>query len=124
VENPDFKARFSGDNPVKKITAKIRTNKVQKTKDALFKCGIPSFTVRGVIGHRKRKGLRFEFDPPLQGPKQKEAGNYIRFVPKRIFNIVVDEASVNEVVQKIIEVNHIEEWKVRDLKPDFRRTIP
>ncbi len=109
---------------MKEITAKIRTNKVQKTKDALLECGIPSFTVRRVLGHRKRKGLHFEFDPPLQDPKKQEAGNGIRFVPKRIFNIVVDEANVNEVILKIIEVNHIEEWKVRDLKPDFRRTIP
>jgi nitrogen regulatory protein PII 2 len=124
VENPDFKARFSEDNPVKEITAKIRMNKVQKTKDALLECGFPSFTVRRVMGHRKRKGLCFEFDPPLQDPKKEEAEKCIRFIPKRIFNIVVDEASVNEVVQKIIEVNHTEEWKVRDLKPDSRRTIP
>ena len=108
---------------MKEITAKIRMNKVQKTKDALLECGFSSFTVRGVMGHRERKGLRFEFDPPLQDPKKQEVKNGIRFVPKRIFNIVVDEASVNEVIQKIIEVNHIEEWKVRDLKPDFRRTI-
>ena len=124
MENPDFKARFSEDNPVKEITAKISMNKVHKTKDALLECGFPSFSVRGVMGHRKRKGLCFEFDPPLQDPKKKEAEKCIRFIPKRIFHIVVDEASVNEVVQKIIEVNHTEEWKVRDLKPDSRRTIP
>ena len=123
MENPDFKARFSEDNPVKEITAKISMNKVQKTKDALLECGFPSFTVRRVMGHRKRKGLCFEFDSPLQDPKKEEAEKCIRFIPKRIFNIVVDEASVNEVVQKIIEVNHTEEWKVLDLKPDSRRTI-
>jgi nitrogen regulatory protein PII 2 len=123
VENPDFKAKFSEDNPVKEITAKIRMNKVQKTKDALLECGFPSFTVRRVMGHRKRKGLYFEFDSTLQDSKKEEAEKCICFIPKRVFNITVDEASVNEVVQKIIEMNHIGEWKVRDLKPNFRRTI-
>jgi len=100
---------------MKEITAIIRMNKVQKTKDALLECGFPSFTVRRVMGRGKQKGLCFEFDPPLPDPEKHEAENCIRFIPKRMFTIVVDDASVSEVVQKIIEVNqtgHLGDGKI------------
>lgn len=89
---------------MKEITAIIRMNKVQKTKDALLECGFPSFTVRRVMGRGKQRGLCFEFNPPLPDP-EKEAETCIRFIPKRMFTIVVDDENVNDVVQKIIEVN-------------------
>ena len=89
---------------MKEITAIIRMNKVQKTKDVLLECGFPSFTVRRVMGRGKQKGLCFEFNPPLPD-SEKEAETCIRFIPKRMFTIVVDDENVNEVVQKIIEVN-------------------
>ena len=90
---------------MKEIAAIIRMNKVQKTKDALLECGFPSFTVRRVMGRGKQRGLCFEFDPPLPDPGEKEAETCIRFIPKRMFTVVVDDASVDEVVQKIIDVN-------------------
>ncbi|AKB29965.1 Nitrogen regulatory protein P-II [Methanosarcina siciliae C2J] len=89
---------------MKEITAIIRMNKVQKTKNALLGCGFPSFTVRRVMGRGKQRGLCFEFNPPLPDP-EKEAETCIRFIPKRMFTIVVDDENVSEVVQKIIEVN-------------------
>lgn len=89
---------------MKEITAIIRMNKVQKTKDVLLECGFPSFTVRRVMGRGKQRGLCFEFNPPLPDP-EKEAETCIRFIPKRMLTIVVDDENVNEVVQKIIEVN-------------------
>lgn len=89
---------------MKEITAIIRMNRVQKTKDVLLECGFPSFTVRRVMGRGKQKGLCFEFNPPLPEP-EKEAETCIHFIPKRMFTIVVDDENVNEVVQKIIEVN-------------------
>jgi nitrogen regulatory protein PII 2 len=89
---------------VKEITAIIRMNRVQKTKDVLLECGFPSFTVRRVMGRGKQKGLCFEFNPPLPEP-EKEAETCIHFIPKRMFTIVVDDENVNEVVRKIIEVN-------------------
>jgi nitrogen regulatory protein PII 2 len=99
---------------MKEITAIIRMNKVQKTKDALLGCGFPSFTVRRVKDRGKQKGLCFEFDPPLPD-QEKEVETCIRFIPKRMFTIVVDNASVNEVVRKIIEVNqtgHVGDGKI------------
>jgi nitrogen regulatory protein PII 2 len=115
MESPGFKAKFSEDKLMKEITAIIRMNKVQKTKDTLLECGFPSFTVRRVMGHGKQKGLCFEFDPPLPDPKIKEDEHCIRFIPKRMFTIVVGDASVKEVVQKIIEVNktgHVGDGKI------------
>jgi nitrogen regulatory protein PII 2 len=100
---------------MKEITAIIRMNKVQRTKDVLLECGFPSFTVRRVMGRGKQKGLCFEFDPPLPDPEKNEVDTCIRFIPKRMFTIVVDDASVNEVVRKIIEVNqtgHVGDGKI------------
>ena len=100
---------------MKEITAIIRMNKVQKTKDALLGCGFPSFTVRRVMGRGKQKGLCFEFDPPLPDPEKNEADTCIRFIPKRMFTVIVDDASVREVVRKIIEVNqtgHVGDGKI------------
>jgi nitrogen regulatory protein PII 2 len=89
---------------MKEITAIIRMNKVQRTKDALLECGFPSFTVRRVMGRGKQRGLCFEFNPPLPDPEE-ETETCIRFIPKRMFTIVVDDENVNDVVQKIIEAN-------------------
>ena len=47
--------------------------------------------------------------------QENEAGTCIRFIPKRMFTVVVDDASVNEVVRKIIEVNqtgHVGDGKI------------
>ena len=103
----------------------IKTNKVQRTKKVVLECGLPSVTINRVVSQNEQKALCFEFDLPLSDPQEEEeAKNCIRFIPKKIFNIVVDEASVNEIVQKIIEVNYTEGWKARALKPNFRRMIP
>ena len=99
---------------MKEITAIIRMNKVQKTKEALLECGFPSFTVRRVMGRGKQKGLCFEFDLPLPDPG-KETETCIHFIPKRMFTVVVDDDSVDEVVRKIIEVNqtgHLGDGKI------------
>jgi nitrogen regulatory protein PII 2 len=51
----------------------------------------------------------------LPDPEKNETENCIRFIPKRMFTIVVDDASVNEVVRKIIEVNqtgHVGDGKI------------
>ncbi len=93
---------------MKEITAIIRMNKVQKTKDALLICGYPSFTVRVVMGRGKQKGLCYEFDPPLSGVEvDSEVGskNCIRFIPKRMFTIVVDDKAAKNVIEKIIAIN-------------------
>lgn len=89
---------------MKEITTIIRMKKVQKTKDALLECGFPSFTVRKAMGRGKQRGLCFEFDPPLPDQAE-EAKTCIRFIPKRLLTVVVDDKSADEVIKKIIEVN-------------------
>lgn len=90
---------------MKEITAIIRMNKVQKTKDALLGCGYPSFTVRVVMGRGKKKGLCYEFDPPLPDQEEIESKNCIHFIPKRMFTIVVDDKAAKNVIEKIIAIN-------------------
>ncbi len=89
---------------MKEITAIVRMKKVQKTKEVLLDCGFPSFTVRKVMGRGKQRGLCFEFDPPLTDLAE-EAKTCIRFIPKRMLTVVVDDESAEEVIKKIIEVN-------------------
>ena len=93
---------------MKEITAIIRMNKVQKTKDALLGCGYPSFTVRMVMGRGKQKGLCYEFDPPLaeqEDDPEISTKDCIRFIPKRMFTIVVDDRAAENVIEKIIAMN-------------------
>lgn len=93
---------------MKEITAIIRMNKVQKTKDALLGCGYPSFTVRVVMGCGKQKGLCYEFDPPLSEVDEEAevmTKDCIRFIPKRMFTIVVDDKAAKNVIEKIIAIN-------------------
>ena len=90
---------------MKEITAIIRMNKVQKTKDALLGCGYPSFTVRVVLGRGKQKGLCYEFDPPLFDQEEIDSKNCISFIPKRMFTIVVDDKAAKNVIEKIIAIN-------------------
>ena len=90
---------------MKEITAIIRMNKVKKTVEALSDCGYPSFTVRQVMGRGKQKGLCYEFDPPLPEQDGADTKNCIRFIPKRMFTIVVDAVNADKVVQRIIHAN-------------------
>lgn len=90
---------------MKEITAIIRMNKVKKTVEALSDCGYPSFTVRQVMGRGKQKGLCYEFDPPLPEQEGVDSKNCIRFIPKRMFTIVVDAVNADKVIQRIIGAN-------------------
>lgn len=91
---------------MKEITAIVRMNKIQRTKDALLEAGYPAFNVVKVLGRGKQKGLCYEFDPPL--PKTEEARSSdtcVRFIPKRMLTLIVNDESVQEVVNAIIKAN-------------------
>ena len=91
---------------MKEIIAIIRMNKIQRTKDALLEAGYPSFNVVKVLGRGKQKGLCYEFDPPLQATEvTKSSDTCIRFIPKRMLTLVVNDESVQEVVNTIIKAN-------------------
>jgi len=91
---------------MKEIIAIIRMNKIQRTKDALLDAGYPALNVAKVMGRGKQKGLCYEFDPPLpKTENMKTSDTCIRFIPKRMLTMGVNDESVPEVVNTIIKVN-------------------
>lgn len=90
---------------MKEITAIIRMNKIQPTKAALGAAGYPSLTVCKVLGRGKQKGLQYEFSPallPLEVPDQTEP---VRFIPKRMLILVVEDKCCQKVIDLIISAN-------------------
>ncbi len=87
---------------MKEVIAIIRMNKIQATKDVLAEAGYTCLTATLVYGRGKQKGL---YISPLGNvnPDSKKAA--IRFIPKRMLNIVVDDESVPEVVETIMRTN-------------------
>ncbi len=90
---------------MKEITAIIRPNRIQRTKDALAAAGYPSITVKEVLGRGRQRGLQHEFCHEL--PEPGEAADFpgVSFIPKRMLTLVVDAAEVEKLVNLIINVN-------------------
>lgn len=96
---------------MKEITAIIRMNMVSKTKAALLKEGIPSFTCRKVLGRGKKK-VKFTYLDEVLAEENKlgknvteEISELHRLIPKRMFTVIVNDEDVQEVVDTIIGVN-------------------
>lgn len=96
---------------MKEITAVIRMNMVNKTKDALLKEGFPSFTCRKVLGRGKKK-VQFTFVDEVLAEENKldkkvteEISELHRLIPKRMFTIIVNDEDVQAVVDTIITTN-------------------
>ena len=77
---------------MKEITAVIRMNMVNKTKEALAEAGIPAFFAL----EAQEKG--YEEAAELSGEKG-------RLYPKRVFSVIVTDDQVEDVVETIIDVN-------------------
>ncbi|GBE57610.1 nitrogen regulatory protein P-II [bacterium BMS3Abin01] len=89
---------------MKEITAIIRTNKIQRTKDALVEAGYPSMTVKEVMGRGKQKGLQQELSLS-EAELPDEAEVQVHFIPKRMLTLMATDDSVAELVKIITEVN-------------------
>ena len=96
---------------MKEITAIIRMDMVNKTKEALLKIGVPSMTATKVMGRGKKK-IAYElfqnvFNEDEELPKviAEQLSEVHRLMPKRMITIVVLEKDVKGVVSSIIEVN-------------------
>jgi nitrogen regulatory protein PII 2 len=91
---------------MKEIMAIIRPKKMGPTKAALEKLGFPSLTAVPVIGRGKQRGIagevNYEFRPELLG--QGKSGG-MKYIPKRLVTLVVNDDEVDQVVQEIIKVN-------------------
>ena len=90
---------------MKEITAIIRTNKIQKTKNALEEAGFPSITVKEVLGRGKQRGLQHEFCHELPEPDSGEDFMGVSFIPKRMLNLVTEDGTVDKLVDLIVSVN-------------------
>ena len=96
---------------MKEITAIIRMDMVNKTKEALLKLGVPSMTAVKVMGRGKKK-IAYElfqnaFDETDELPKivAEQLSEVHRLMPKRMILLGVLDKDVKAIVDTIIEVN-------------------
>ncbi len=95
---------------MKEVLAIIRPNKVAKTVKALEAVGFPALTVIKCFGRGKQRGYLDVNLPDVvdverivkEGEKQ---GLFMKFIPKRLLSIVVEDADVPLVVGIIMKVN-------------------
>ncbi len=107
-EKKDFK--FFGDF-MKEVMAIIRPKMVAKTGKALEAVGFPAMTVIECFGRGKQKGYVDVNLPECcvdikkvieEGEKE---GRFIKYIPKRLISIVVNDEDVPLVVGIIMKVN-------------------
>ncbi|MBC8059905.1 MAG: P-II family nitrogen regulator [Clostridiaceae bacterium] len=96
---------------MKEITAIIRMDMVNKTKEALLKIGFPSITARKVMGRGKKK-IAYELFQNVFSDNEgltpiiaEQLSEEHRLMPKRMLVLVVDDKDVKAIVKSIIEVN-------------------
>jgi len=96
---------------MKEVMAIIRQNKVNQTKEALVKEGIPAFTCLKVLGRGKKtidlsiiQDIVEAGEMPVStvGESLTESS---RLIPKRFFTVIVEDDEVDKVVSVIIENN-------------------
>jgi nitrogen regulatory protein PII 2 len=91
---------------MKEIIAIIRPKKVGPTRNALEQLGFPGMTATAVTGRGLQRGIagevNMECPPELLAPNK--AGG-MKYIPKRLLSIVVQNSDVETVVKTIIEVN-------------------
>lgn len=105
---------------MKEITAIIRRDRVPATRLALEAMGFPALTLYSVEGRGKQKGVIQEIDPQMPGEyetgvrlvptpseyaREHPLSKVVRYVPKRMLQILVPDEAVEPVVQAIIRVN-------------------
>jgi nitrogen regulatory protein PII 2 len=96
---------------MKEITAVIRMDMVNKTKEALLKLGFPAMTARKVMGRGKKK-IAYELFQNVFSDNEgltkviaEQLSEEHRLMPKRMIILVVENKDVMTVVNSIIEVN-------------------
>jgi nitrogen regulatory protein PII 2 len=90
---------------MKEIIAIIRPKKIGATRDALEQLGFPSMTATAVSGRGMQRGIAKEVTPPVLVKGDSGRGGGMKYVPKRLLSIVVQDADADVVVRAIIEVN-------------------
>lgn len=92
---------------MKQILAIIRSQAINRTREALVNAGVAGFTVRKVLGRGKGnvdfRVLHGAEDGQIEAIAQ--LGDGPMLVPKRLLTVVVPEVRVAAVVQTIIDAN-------------------
>lgn len=86
---------------MKEVMAIIQMKKMEETKNALDVVGVPAFTAYKVMGRGKQRGLDIlypsDLDEPREGP--------VKFLPKRMISVMVEDEFVPAVVAVITKIN-------------------
>lgn len=91
---------------MKEIVAIIRPNKMEATKEALNQIGFPTLTALPVMGRGHQRGIAGEVTTPIDTRmKAKEKTIGMKFVPKRMISIIVNDSHVDEIVKTLISIN-------------------
>ena len=89
---------------MKEVIAIIRPNKANATKEALAVLGFPGLHACKVVGRGKQKGILGEVSFPVSPELGKQEGG-MKYVPKRMISLVVDDQDVSLVVAVITKIN-------------------
>lgn len=96
---------------MKEIIAIIRPKMVSRTRTALEKLGVASFTVLPVMGRGKQRGLMGEVDIEYRPQVVAQSHRRVmKYIPKRYVNIVVPDRIADAVVATIVQVNRTGEF--------------
>lgn len=92
---------------MKEVTAVIRMNKMNETKQALAEAGIASITARKVMGRGKGKVDYLLLQGAQQGYDEaiNQLGPGPKLIPKRLLTFVVPDEKVPTIVKTVIQVN-------------------
>lgn len=92
---------------MKELIVIIRPKKMTATKEALDALGYPSMTVSAVLGRGKQRGIAGEVQltAGVEFPAARLSGNSMKYIPKRLLNVVVQDEDVDLVVKAILRVN-------------------
>jgi nitrogen regulatory protein PII 2 len=86
---------------MKEVLSILQMNKMDATKDALEVIGIPAITAYKVTGRGKQKGLQIPSPSQLDQSDKKR----MKYLPKRMISIMVEDEFVPAVVAVITKVN-------------------
>lgn len=89
---------------MKEVYAIIRPNKISATKEALAVLGFPGLTAWKVAGRGKQKGISGEVTFPCN-PKDLKSDGSMKYVPKRLIYLAVNDEDLVLVVSVITKIN-------------------
>lgn len=91
---------------MKEILAIIRPNKMTKTKNVLDTLGSPAMSAIRVMGRGKQKAILNEVSLDIEEPKLLKTEGKMRYIPKRMISLVVQDEDVSLIVEAIMKINH------------------